>query len=217
MHVRQVKWLLDAQVRRPRHLPHLLQQGIRIGSVALQIGADDLNINRRGQTEIQNLADHIGRQESKGHAWKLFSQADPKIVDIAGRLMVVLGEAYQDVGIGSADRRRIAVGEVNPAVGQSDIVDDAGNLAGWKLLFDESFNHIAETRRLLNACSLMSAKVERERPTVHGREKVRSQPRNNDRQRNGTGCVEPDEEDSAGMQSKFRHHVITIRIAYTSP
>src|SRR5260370_25957869 len=99
MHVRQVKWLLDAQVRRPRHLPYFLQQSVGIGSVALEVVADDLNINRRGQTEIQNLSDHIGRQESKGHAWKILSKADPKIMDIAGLLMVVLGEAYQDVRI----------------------------------------------------------------------------------------------------------------------
>src|SRR5260370_35143543 len=90
-------------------------------------------------------------------------------------------------------------------------------LAGWKLLFDESFNQIAETCGPLNKCSCRSAKGERERPTVHGRENVLSQPGHNDRQRNGTGCVEPDEEDSAVMQTKLHHLVVKLPEALPSP
>ena len=49
--------------------------------------------------------------------------------DVVRGRPVLLAERDQDVGVAGPDRRRVRVGEVEPAVRQADVVDDAGDLA----------------------------------------------------------------------------------------
>ncbi len=61
--LRVVKHLLDAQVRDARHGADALQELGGIGVVGLAVVADDLQVDRGRQTEVQDLRDDVGRQK----------------------------------------------------------------------------------------------------------------------------------------------------------
>ena len=63
--LRVVARLLDAQVDGAGDAVKFLQQIVGERAVALNIEADDLHVDRRGQAEIQYLADHVRRQEGE--------------------------------------------------------------------------------------------------------------------------------------------------------
>ena len=60
--------LLDARVDQTRNMPQPAQQFLRIGVIRRQIGPADLQVDRRGRAEIQDLADDVGRQERERHS-----------------------------------------------------------------------------------------------------------------------------------------------------
>ena len=49
----------------PGHVAKLFEQTHGELAVAFDVAADDLDVDRRGQTEVQDLADDVGRQESR--------------------------------------------------------------------------------------------------------------------------------------------------------
>ena len=65
---RAVERLLDARIGEARNVAQPAQQLLRIGEVRRQIGAADLQVDRRRRAEIQDLADDVGRQERERHA-----------------------------------------------------------------------------------------------------------------------------------------------------
>ena len=65
---RAVERLLDARVGKARNEAQLAQQLLRVGVIRLQVRAADLQVDRRGRAEVQDLADDVGRQEREGHA-----------------------------------------------------------------------------------------------------------------------------------------------------
>ena len=94
----------------------------------------NLHIDRRGQTEVQNLRHDIGRQEIERRAGKLLA-ADP-----AQRAHVIRLSAddfqlqcHQNVRIRRADLARIAVREIHLAIRQTDVVQNVVQLT-WRNL-----------------------------------------------------------------------------------
>ena len=57
-----VEILLDARVDDARHRAHLLQDLVGDVAVVVDVGAVDLDVDRRRQAEVQDLGDHVGRQ-----------------------------------------------------------------------------------------------------------------------------------------------------------
>jgi hypothetical protein len=55
--------LVNLQVDEARHAAQPLQQVLRDPAIGGEIIAGHLNVNRRGQAEIQDLADDVGRRE----------------------------------------------------------------------------------------------------------------------------------------------------------
>ena len=72
-----MRWIGDAW-----DAPNLLEQSVRILMVAVQVVAHDLNVDRRGETEIENLTHDVGGKKCKGYARELFRQSDPEIMDV---------------------------------------------------------------------------------------------------------------------------------------
>src|SRR5580693_3816545 len=179
MHIGLIKWLLNSRIGHPGHVPDLVEQRVRINLIARQIIAEDLNVNRGRQTEVQNLANHVGRQERKGHPWKLLGQADAEVVNILSRLVVVDRESYKNVRVRGAYGSRVVVRRIDTAVREPNIVNHIGDLAWRELLFDRSLHEIAETGGLLDACPGGGSEVEIERAAVDRGEEVLSQPGNN--------------------------------------
>ena len=64
------------------------QQLVGVFAVRLHVVADDLQVDRRGRAEIQDLADHVGRQESEGGAGKLPRQLLAHRLDVVRRRRV---------------------------------------------------------------------------------------------------------------------------------
>ena len=76
------------------------------------------------------------------------------------------------------DRRRIAVGEIDAAVRQANIVDDAVHFRGRNLLPDRILDQIAQERRVLNAHTGWRAQVQFEAARIHGRKEILTEPGN---------------------------------------
>src|ERR1700746_2180175 len=144
MHVGLVEWLLDSRVCNARNVLNSFKQRIRICLIASQIIAGYLNIDRSRQPEIKNLGDHVGRQERKRHAGKLFRQTDAKVVNVLSRLVMVDRERHKNIGVRGAYGSRVVVGRIDAAVGKPDIVNDIGDLAWGQLLSDGLLDEVAE-------------------------------------------------------------------------
>ena len=122
-------------------------------AVGVEIPPNDLDVDGSGQAEIQNLADDVRGQEVKSDARKILGQFDAQIVDVFGGGMMILGQLDQDVGVAGADGRGIAVGKIDAAVGQPDVVDDADEFGLRNLLADDRFHAGRKARRFLRcAC-----------------------------------------------------------------
>ena len=93
--------------------------------VGLEVGADDLHVDRRGKAEIENLRHDVGGQERKGRPRKGSRQRLAHLLNVAVRLaLVILIDGNQDIGISRTDRAGVIVSRIDPAHGQADIVDD---------------------------------------------------------------------------------------------
>ena len=60
--IRIVEALLDAHVRSAGHILHLIEQPLGKREVALLVGSNDLDVDGRGQAEVENLRHHVHRQ-----------------------------------------------------------------------------------------------------------------------------------------------------------
>jgi len=156
---RGIERLLDAQIGDPGHLLQLVEQIDRELAVGVDVPSDDLDVDRRGQPEIQDLTDDVGRQKVEHRAWKALGQPLAQWPNVVlGRTMVRL-ERHDDVGICGPHRSRVVVGEVGSARWQADIVDDCIELAGRNDLADFGFHEIAQARGLFDARAGFSAQV----------------------------------------------------------
>ena len=88
------------------NVANLFQDTVCNGAVTLDIRAVDLNVDRRGQSEVQNLRDDIGGQKVEGDAGKLSRQLPAQIANVVRGGMVMLVERYENVGVGRADQAR---------------------------------------------------------------------------------------------------------------
>src|SRR5438552_17769216 len=80
------------------------------------------------------------------------------------------------MGIGRPCGSGIAVGKIDAAVRQSDIVDNACNLIGRNLLAIETLDAVRETCGLLNARAGASTDMQFELTRVNFEEEVTTQP-----------------------------------------
>src|SRR5208282_3067192 len=83
-----------------------------------------------------------------------------------------LAQRHEDVRIARTDRRRSAVGEIDAAVRQSDVVCDAGNFRGRDYLADRCLDRIAQRRGLLDAKTGAGPEVQLDLAGIDGREEI---------------------------------------------
>src|SRR2546423_4508819 len=86
------------------------------------------------------------------------------------------GERDDDVCVLGANGSRVAVGKIDTAIRQADVVDDAGEFLRRYHLPDFAFHSITQSSCFLNASARWRAEVHGELSTVHGWKKVLSQP-----------------------------------------
>ncbi len=124
-----IEGLLNPQIGRSGDISHLREQCVCIEPVSLQVVSDDLNVDRCGQAKIEDLADHVGRQESKAHTRELLRECQTKLMNVVVRGVVIDRQRHKNVRIRCAHRRRIAVGKIDATIGQAYVVNDALDLA----------------------------------------------------------------------------------------
>ena len=126
-----VEGLLDAHVGGAGDVADLVQHVLGESAVAVEVGADDLDVDGRGEAEVENLGDDVDGQHVEGDAGILAGQHGAQPFDVVGGGMVVLGELDLDVGVGGTDGRGGGVGEIEAGVGQADVVDDGDDFV-WR-------------------------------------------------------------------------------------
>src|SRR5581483_11639691 len=105
------KELLDVDVHSAGYELDLVIDLLREPVVCLHVVADDLQVHRRRNAEIQNLAGDIGGLKEELRAGKLFREARAQLIDvITGGHGVIFFETDENFRIGLADYARIAVG-----------------------------------------------------------------------------------------------------------
>src|SRR5260370_2432377 len=87
------------------------------------------------------------------------------------------GESDHNIRIFCSDWRRTAVGKIDAAIRQPDVVDNPAELARWYLVANLGFHAVTKGGRLFNAHTGGGTKMQREFATVHRWEEILSQPR----------------------------------------
>ena len=177
------------------------QQLVGVFPVRLQIVADHLQVDRRGHAEIQDLADHVGRQEGEGGAGKLARQLLAHRLDVVRRRRVVRLEADQDVGVLDADRPRVVVGHVDAADAEADVVDDAVQLIGRNDLVDRFADPVGELGGLLDPRAGLRPHMDLDLPAIDAREEVLAEV-GSKREREQGEAHEPGDQLGAVVQSR---------------
>src|SRR5882724_12523045 len=172
-----IKGLLNAEIRCSRNIFYASQQRVRKLPVRLQIIAHHLNINGGRQPEIQNLGNHIRRQEIERISRKGSRQFEPQVMHVPSCGVMLRRQSDHDVRILRSNRRRIAVRKIDTAIGQADVIDDAAQFLRRDLLADFVFYLVTQSRGFFNPRSGWRTHVQREFAAIHRWKKVLSQPR----------------------------------------
>src|SRR6476646_2338108 len=96
---------------------------------------------------------------------------------VIGCRVMLRCERDHDVRILGSNRRRIAVGKIDAAIGQANVIYDAAQLLRWDLLSNFIFHAVTRGSGFFNAGSSWSTHMECEFAGIHRREKILSQPR----------------------------------------
>src|SRR5258706_7157617 len=122
--------------------------------------------------------------------------------------MVFGGESHKNVRIRRSNRRRVAGGEIDAAIGQAYVVDNTLDLGCRYLLSNRLLDLIAKVGRLFNAHSRGSAHVKFESTAVHTGKEVPAQPGNKNDQGAEAKHEKGNQENTPVMQTSFQQAAI---------
>ena len=164
--------LLDVDIDRAGNLLELIRDLVGQRQVLGHVLADELDVDRRGQAEVEDLVDDIRGLEKELRAGKFARQIDAKLALIIGGRLVARIEGNQDVAIGRADDAGVRIGQVDAAVGKAEVVQDAAEILRGNVLADRRLDLVAKLGRFLDARAGLGPDVELELPGIDGRKKV---------------------------------------------
>src|SRR5260370_7921387 len=137
------------------------------------VHAGDFHIDGRGSPEIQDLRDDVRRVKEELDAGKTLWKFFAKFVDVrASGFSALLLELDKNFRVGAPDGAGVAVGEVDAAVRQADIVEDRGEFVLRDGFTDDAVYLVGEARGLLDAQSGASAHVQANLPGIHVRKEI---------------------------------------------
>src|SRR6267143_2793415 len=108
------------------------------------------------------------------------------------------GKSDHNVRIFRSDWRRTAVGKIDAAIRQSDVVDNPAELGRWYLVANLGFHAVTESGRLFDTHTGGGTKMQCEFATIQGWEEILSQPR-----------VEPEGECARGEKEGGKNPAVT--------
>src|ERR1700730_9187696 len=116
---------LDPEIHCTRNVANLIHELTGKREVSCSVRTANLNVDRGRQPEVKNLCDDIGGGEPDTDVWKIMVHASSDNLDEFIRWIVVFVERNQNVAVGRAHRSSGVVGDINAAVGNSQIIDNA--------------------------------------------------------------------------------------------
>src|ERR1700726_1656711 len=131
-------------------------------------------------------------------------------MNIVVRRMVLGGQTHHNVCIRAAHRRRVAVGEIDTAVGQANVVNDVLDFARRNLASNRLLDLIAKVGGFFNAHSGGATHMKLETASVNAGKEVAAQPRNQNYQRSETAGKEHNQEDPPVMETDFQQSAIAL-------
>ena len=194
----------------PGNISDFVQHFFRNRAVAIQIWSHDLDVDGRGQAEVQNLRNDIDGEYVERDARIIMCQHASEFFNILVRWPVFFRELDLDVGIGGADRRGGRVGKIQARVGQADVIDDGDDLIGGNVLADGAVDVIAKRGSLFDARTGAGPDVDLELPGIYGGEEVLPQPRRQQRHRADGKDDEDDEEGSGEVDTERQKPHVAI-------
>src|SRR5437868_11807276 len=124
--------------------------------------------------------------------------------------MMLNRQCHHNVGVRCTDWRGIAVGEIDTAIGESNVVNDVLNLARRNLSANRPLHLIAKVGRFFNAHSGGSAHMQLEGAGVNAGKEVPAQPWDQNCQRGKRTREEGDEESAPMMETDFQQATIAL-------
>ena len=135
--------LLNARVRNAGYVTNPAQQFVCVGEIRIDVGAADLEVDRRRRTKIQDLADNVGRQEGEADAREQPRQLLAQHAHVLlGRLMALF-QLDLDVAVLRTDHAGVVVGHVDAADRHADVVGERVDFPGRDDLADRLL-HVGE-------------------------------------------------------------------------
>ena len=142
---------LDARIGNPGNMANLRQQLVGEGAVRVEVVAGDLDVDRRGRAEIENLADDVRRKEGEGRARKRLRKLLAQRLHISVGRGRPLAQTDEHIGVEDADRSRCCCSEIDAADRQADVVDDARQRSGGMIVRISVRPGRSEPRRFLDS------------------------------------------------------------------
>ncbi len=164
--------LLNAEVGETGDLAEFGEHLVRDLAVVCDLGAFDLDVDGRGQAEVEDLRDDVRGKEIEGGAGKLAREVGAKGTHEVGGGSVFFLEGDEDVGITGTNKAGGGVLGVERAVGQADVVEDIVDLIGRDLFAEVLLDEVAETRGFFDAGTAARAEMEDEGAVVGAGEEV---------------------------------------------
>ena len=198
--------LLDARIGDAGNAADPAQQLVGVGEIGLQIGAADLQVDRRRRAEIQDLADDVGRQEREAHAGKQPRQLLAQRLDVFGGRAVTFLQLDLDVAVLRADHAGIVVGHVDAGDRHADVIGQRVDLAGRDDLADRLL-HVGElVGGFLDAGADLGADMHQDVAGIDSGEEVATEERHQ-QERRRDDAEEPDHEQRPPSQ-RHRQQIV---------
>src|SRR4029077_2030655 len=97
-----VERLLNTQIHQTRDVPKLAQHPICDSTILRKIRPFDLDVDRRGQTKIENLCDDVGRLKVERGSGKLARELVSKLSYVVRRWTMIRLQGHNDIGVAGA-------------------------------------------------------------------------------------------------------------------
>src|SRR5258708_2589005 len=172
--------------------------------------ADDLDVDGGRQTEVQNLADDVRGLEEELHAREPGGQFFAQLFDVfGGGPMFFLVQRNQNFRVRGADTACRAVGVVDRAVGQADVVENRDQFFRRNLLPDRILHFITEPGRFFDSQPRASAHMHAKGAGIDFGKEVLAQEKD-ESQRQKAEAEEAGNENPAMLHGPGQHAMVSI-------
>src|SRR6202000_1550770 len=194
---------------RTGNILHPVQHLLCETAVALTVRPDDLNIDRRREAEVQYLRHHVDGEFIKNYARETVRKNGAQFLHISFCGMMIFRQRYLDIGIGRTDGSRVAVGSVDTAIGQADVIDNRGDFLLRNHFADRPVHLIADSSGLFDTSAGAGAHVQLELPGIDRGKEILPQEGIEHHRRPDTENEEEGEEDGGMFQAHLQEAAIT--------